>query len=131
MDAGGAGGGRPPHHHDDDDDDEQPLPTRSVAFKRPAPRPRVLIQSIPGSENDTTGPAMFEIDGALTVAEAQQFIDAAERRGFTPQGSGGPAAGEAFRDHSRLVVRDPAGARALWERTGLRDVFKGIRVDGG
>jgi hypothetical protein len=80
---------------------------------------------------------MFELDGALTVAEAQAWVDASETIGFAQQGSGGAAAGEAYRDNGRIIVRDPSAARALWERTGLKEVFKrggleksSIRVDG-
>ena len=86
-------------------------------------RPRVLVQSIPGHEDATNGSAMLEADGALTVAEAQAIIDAAEALGFAQQGSGGAAAGEAYRDNGRLLIRDPAAARALWERTGLKELF--------
>lgn len=114
-----------------------PTPLPPVAHKSQPARPRVLVQSIPGHEDASTGPAMFELDGCLTVQEAQEWVDAAEARGFSQQGSGGAAAGEAYRDNGRLLVRDPSTARMLWERTGLREVFRrggsdknSIRVDG-
>lgn len=74
---------------------------------------------------------MSELDGCLTTDEAQAWIDAAEHLGFSPQGSGGAAAGEAFRDHSRLLVRDPSAARQLWVRTGLRALFLSGGAGGG
>jgi hypothetical protein len=47
----------------------------------------------------------MQVSGVLTVPECQAFIDAAESLGFQHQGSGGPAAGEAFRDNERVSVQ--------------------------
>jgi len=74
---------------------------------------------------------MFELDRVLTTSEAQAWIDAAEAMNFERQGSGGAAAGEAFRDHCRVTARSPGAARQMWERSGMRDLFSRISVDGG
>lgn len=47
----------------------------------------------------------LQVSGVLSIPECQGFIDAAERLGFQHQGSGGPAAGEAFRDNQRVSVQ--------------------------
>jgi len=111
----------------EDESDETPAPPAILPpnlSRKPPLRPRVLGQSVPAPHEDaTTGAAMLEADGALTVAEAQAIIDAAEALGFAQQGSGGAAAGEAYRDNGRLLIRDPAAARVLWERTGLKELF--------
>ncbi|GBF92159.1 2-oxoglutarate and Fe(II)-dependent oxygenase [Raphidocelis subcapitata] len=76
------------------------------------------------------GDQLMLVPGVLTVSEAQALIDAAERAGFSHQGSRGAAYGEAFRDNDRIQFPDAALAAQLWDNGGLAPLFDGISVDG-
>lgn len=80
---------------------------RGVRLRRPlqAASQRAQRPSIAAVAEGTTGDHRAytasrlrrQVPGALSIAEAQAFIDGAERAGFEHQGSRGAAYGEAFR----------------------------------
>lgn len=70
---------------------------------------------------------LFTIPNYLTAAESKAFIEAAEKIGFSHQGSRGPAYGEAYRDNDRISVNDPALAQSIWE-AGLKRIFDDIKI---
>jgi len=67
-----------------------------------------------------------QIHGCLNGEEARKYIEVAESRGFTHQGSRGPKYGEAFRNHYRYSTQDEGICKQLWEATGLCHAVKGL-----
>ncbi|KAL8160256.1 hypothetical protein V2J09_001793 [Rumex salicifolius] len=90
----------------------------------PAIKPKRSLQLTRLKSND-----LFVVQNFLTSAESKEFIKAAESRGFTHQGSLGPAKGEAYRDNDRISVNDPALAQTVWE-SGLSTLFNDIKIRG-
>ncbi|GMH43888.1 hypothetical protein BSKO_11822 [Bryopsis sp. KO-2023] len=93
----------------------------------PPPPPPISLKSNPNVV-PLRGTSIFQVESALSVCESRAFIEYAETLGFASQGSKGAAYGEAFRDNDRVAINDPSLASALWEKTGLREIFAEIVV---
>ncbi|XP_073525397.1 uncharacterized protein [Phyllobates terribilis] len=90
----------------------------------PVIKPKRNLQFTRLKSND-----LFVVQNFLTSAESKALIKAAESRGFTHQGSLGPAKGEAYRDNDRISVTDPVLAQTIWE-SGLSTLFNDIKIRG-
>ncbi|CAG9461163.1 unnamed protein product [Pedinophyceae sp. YPF-701] len=111
---------------------------KSEQARAPSPRAKkpLVLPRVSKKANlrikELDGLDAFTVDGVLTREECKLFVDAATAAGWQWQGSGGAAAGEAFRDNERVQSDDPDFAAAFWRASGLQELFQelDLTVDG-
>eukprot|EP00793_Prasinoderma_coloniale_P003400 PRCOL_00006636-RA len=92
---------------------------------RPAARPPAALSA---EDVSASGRGLWLVRGVLPAGACATLCAAAEPS-LRACGSRGPAFGEAARRHTRAEADDMAAAafaRALWERSGLREALAGV-----